>query len=116
MSTVCDGFSVGIAERIGNGEAQAATRNVSRDSVNLMASVSKVYGRIVSGMRRVGQLVPGSRSAGVGHDGSPIVPERGPVNIFHAEPSLTLVTLDGGSLPATFSAGLDNERSMRAQG
>ena len=51
-------------------------------------------------MRRVGQLVPALALLACGSDGGPIVPERGPVNIFTG--TFTLVTLDGGSLPATF--------------
>ena len=51
-------------------------------------------------MRRVGQLIPALVLLACAHDGGPIVPERGPVNIFAG--TFALVTLDGSPLPATF--------------
>ena len=51
-------------------------------------------------MRRVGQLILLLMMMACSGDAGPIVPERGPVNIFAG--TFALVTLDGGPLPATF--------------
>lgn len=51
-------------------------------------------------MRRVGQLVPALALLACGSEAGPIVPERGPINIFTG--TFALIMLDGGGLPATF--------------
>ncbi|MEO8578304.1 MAG: hypothetical protein ABI556_16460 [Gemmatimonadales bacterium] len=51
-------------------------------------------------MRRIGQLIPALVLIACGPEAGPIVPERGPVNIFTG--TFTLVTLDGVALPSTF--------------
>ena len=53
-----------------------------------------------TGMRRIGQPIAALLLISCGHEAWPIVPERGPVNIFAG--TFTLQAIAGGPLPATF--------------
>src|SRR5687767_15925872 len=56
--------------------------------------------RLFTGMRRIGQPIAALLLISCGHEAGPIVPERGPVNIFAG--TFTLQTIGGAPLPVIF--------------